>query len=88
MLQTMVLKYQKPEVHRFTAMDQAEDVILVTNKEQSAVTAHKFPAGCCRRLRDGVRVNGVPMREILPIRTYTELLFRLTQRLCRSQIRS
>ena len=28
MLQTMVLKYQKPEVHRFTAMDQEEDVIL------------------------------------------------------------
>ena len=75
MLQTMVLKYQKPEAHRFTAMDQAEDVILVTNKEQSAVTAHKFPAGCCRRLKGGVRVNGVPMREILPIRTYTELLF-------------
>ena len=75
MLQTMVLKYQKPEVHRFTAMDQAEDVILVTNKEQSAVTAHKFPTGCCRRLKGGVRVNGVPMREILPIRTYTELLF-------------
>ena len=75
MLQTMMLKYQKPEAHRFTAMDQAEDVILVTNKEQSAVTAHKFPAGCCRRLKGGVRVNGVPMREILPIRTYTELLF-------------
>ena len=75
MLQTMVLKYQKPEAHRFTAMDQAEDVILVTNKEQSAVTAHKFPAGCCRRLKGGVRVNGVPMREILSIRTYTELLF-------------
>ena len=54
MLQTMVLKYQKPEAHRFTAMDQA---------------------GCCRRLKGGVRVHGVPMREILPIRTYTELLF-------------
>ena len=42
MLQTMVLKYQKPEAHRFTAMDQAEDVILVTNKEQSAVTARRI----------------------------------------------
>ena len=75
MLQAMVLKYQKPEPHHFTAMDLAEDVILVTNNEQSAVVARKFSAGCCRRLKGGVRVNGVAMREIFPIRTYTELLF-------------
>lgn len=77
-LQTLVLKHQSFELHRFTAMDQVEDVILVTNKEQSTATARMFPAGCCRRLKGGVRVDGVPMREVLPIRTYTELLFPIT----------
>lgn len=74
-LQLMVLRCQKTEPHRFVGYQQEEDVILVTNREQSETTARQIPPGKCRRLKGGVRVNGMRIGDLLPIRTYQELLF-------------
>lgn len=73
-LQSILLQYQKTE-HRFCGFDLDEDVILVTSREQREVTARGIPAGRKTLLKGGVRVQGVRLGTLLPIRTYTELLF-------------
>lgn len=74
-LQQMILACEAPVHHRFDGYDYRGAVILVTNRNQREVTANQVSGGQRTLLHGGVRVQGVEVRELLPIRTYTELLF-------------
>ncbi len=74
-LQSMVLRYRELPRHTWCAYHQKEDVVLLTNREQREVTARRLPAGHTTMLKGGLRVSGVELGVILPIRTWTELLF-------------
>lgn len=76
-LQDLLLRYQRHKKHAFAGYQREETVILVTNREQREVTARQIPGGQMTMLRGGIRVSGVSLEELLPIRTYTELLFPL-----------
>ncbi|MDO4321542.1 MAG: HEAT repeat domain-containing protein [Lachnospiraceae bacterium] len=76
-LQAMVMKYEKRQPHRFTGYSAKKDMILVTNRCQREATARQLPGGRITMLAGGVRVKGAAVEDVLPIRTYSELLFPL-----------
>lgn len=80
MLQTMVLKYRKVKPHRFTGSCEKTDMLLVTNRCHREITARQIPEGRITMLAGGIRVNGAEIGKILPIRTYSELLFPIETR--------
>lgn len=77
MLQSLVMKYRKVRHHKFTGYRVSTDLILVTNRCQREVTARQIEKGKITLLAGGVRVKDARPKEILPIRTYSELLFPL-----------
>lgn len=74
-LQQMILACETPVPHKFDGYDYRGAVILVTNRNQREATANQISGGQRALLHGGVRTLGVEVRELLPIRTYTELLF-------------
>lgn len=76
-LQTMILKLEKPEKHVFTGYKPAPEVILMTNRNQRAVTKNQIRTGQVKELGQGLRIKGGDLKELLKIRTYSELLFPL-----------
>lgn len=83
MLQMLVMKYKKRQQHRFSGQKSEEDLILVTNRCQREVTARQISQirqvkkENITLLAGGVRVRGVKPKDILNIRTYSEMLFPL-----------
>lgn len=77
MLQAMVLKYRKVRYHKFDFRCKEQDVILVTNRCQREVTARQIQTGNLTYLAGGIRVRGASVKELLTIRTWSELLFPL-----------
>ena len=76
-LQSMVLKYRKKARHKFTGYHEKPEMILVTNRCQREATARQIPGGRISMLAGGIRVKHVEVEEILPLRTWSELLFPL-----------
>lgn len=74
-LQAMVMKYQEKSRHKFTGYHETPEMILVTNRCQREATARQIQGGRTAMLAGGIRVKGVEIGEILPIRTWSELLF-------------
>ncbi|MCD7715823.1 MAG: HEAT repeat domain-containing protein [Lachnospiraceae bacterium] len=79
-LQTMVLRCRGIRHHRFAGGKEKEDVILLTNRCQRAATAEQVQKGKITMLAGGLRVDGASLKEVRPIRTYSELLFPLKTR--------
>lgn len=75
-LQNMIMKYRKVQ-HKFIGERTMEDVILVTNRCQREATARQLKTGKITLLAGGVRVREARLKELLPIRTYSEMLFPL-----------
>lgn len=77
MLQSMVLKYRKVRYHKFDLQVKDQDVILVTNRCQREATARQIQTGTVSYLAGGIRVRGARIKELLTIRTWSEMLFPL-----------
>lgn len=76
-LQKLILKNQSGRRHKFVGDQAVTDVILVTNRCQREATAQQIQTGKITMLAGGLRVREAKIKEILPIRTYSELLFPL-----------
>ena len=74
-LRDMILKYEKPKKHRFIAFHKPADIILTTNKHHKATVARQIPEDKITETAGGLRIQTKDLGNILPIRTYLELLF-------------
>ncbi len=77
LLSELILAKEKPSLHSFTGYDQMSDVILLTNRDHKAVTLEQIHYGKAREFNAGIVAKTDDLRELLAIRTYSELLFRL-----------
>lgn len=76
-LQDMVLRYESHKPHTFCGYKEKRELILVTNRCQREATARQIAGGRIAMLAGGIRVKNVAVEDVLPIRTYSELLFPL-----------
>lgn len=76
-LTEMMLRIEVPETHEFKGYKVLSDIILLTNREHQQVTLEQIHSGKAKVFNAGVVVRTDNLGEILKIRTYTELLFRL-----------
>lgn len=75
-LKTVLRKNEKEGKHKFTGYDNCMEIILLTNRGHRETTAAQIPdASGLRMLAGGIRLHTRRLRKVLPIRTYTELLF-------------
>lgn len=74
-LQKMIIRRQKTKKHIFSGALDRYDIILTTNKFFREITARQVPEGKITLIPLGVKIRGVKLESILPIRTYRELLF-------------
>lgn len=77
MLQALILKYRKGSHHKFVGQRVNTELILVVNRAQREATARQIKRGTVKLLAGGVRVKDGRVKDILPIRTWSELLFPL-----------
>lgn len=78
-LTEMLLDMEKPSTHKFVGYNEQSEMILLTNREHQEVTMNQIHKGSCEKLNVGVNVNTSNLKEILEIRTYSDLLFRLPE---------
>ncbi len=75
-LKTLLRKTEKKGKHKFNAYDRRFQVILLTNREHREATLAQVPdAENVKMLAGGLRFTTEKLADILPIRTYSELLF-------------
>lgn len=77
-LTNLLLDMEKPDMHEFIGYEEVSDLILLTNREHKAVTLNQIHNGKAQEFGAGVVVRTKDLNEILSIRTYSDLLFRLT----------
>lgn len=77
-LTSMLLAIEKPCMHLFTGYEETSDLILLTNRNHKNITLEQIHEGKAKEFNAGVIVRTNNLREILDIRTYSDLLFRLT----------
>lgn len=76
-LNQMILMVEKPKTHKFIGYDKTSDVVLITNRNHKMVTLKQIQEGKTKEMSAGVHVRTSHLRELLSIRTYSELLFML-----------
>ncbi|MGL4737084.1 MAG: TRM11 family SAM-dependent methyltransferase [Cellulosilyticaceae bacterium] len=76
-LTSMLLSQEQPKMHTFNGYDVLSDVILLTNREHQDVTKEQITDGLSKTFNAGVLVRTQNMRELMQIRTYTDILFKL-----------
>ena len=76
-LTELIVAAEKPEGHEFCGYNEMSDLILLTNRDYQQVTAEQISHGKAKVFGAGVIVRTDDLSEILAIRTYTDLLFRL-----------
>ncbi len=74
-LQEMVLHCRGVRQHRFAPDKAKENVILMTNRRFRELTASQVQKGKITMLAGGLRVDGALLKEIMQIRTFSEILF-------------
>lgn len=74
-LNALIYQYEKKSSHPFTGLSKPADVILTTHRDYREYTAQKIATGEVILLKAGVKVLGADLKELLPIRTFRELLF-------------
>lgn len=76
-LTNMILDIEGIKKHKFIGYDELSDLILLTNRDHREVTLNEIHNGQAKVFNAGVLVRTRDLREILAIRTYSEMLFRL-----------
>lgn len=76
-LTEMLLTVEKPRMHKFTGFNVLSDLVLLTNRDYREVTLDQITNGKAKVFNAGIIVRTKDLNEILGIRTYTEMLFRL-----------
>lgn len=76
-LENMLLKLERPGKHVFTGYKPAPEVILVTNRNQREATKSQILEGQITELGQGLKIKNGNLKELMKLRTYTELLFPL-----------
>ena len=75
-LRRMVFRYESPKAHSFCGLGIETDVILLTNRNHREATREQLPeTEDLKMLAGGLRFRTNQLDQILPIRTYSELLF-------------
>lgn len=74
-LSNMLLTMEQPKTHKFTGYHEKSDIILLTNRNNKVVTASQIKNGKTKEFNAGVLVKTNDLKELLEIRTYSELLF-------------
>ena len=77
LLTRMILDIEGTNTHKFMGYNELSDLILLTNRDHQEVTAQKINEGIKKVFNAGVMVRTNNLNEILKIRTYSELLFRI-----------
>ncbi len=78
-LTEMLIESEKPAMHRFTGYKEESDIILLTNRDHSKVTLDQVHNSRAKTFGAGIIIRTKDLGEIIPIRTYSELLFRLNE---------
>lgn len=76
-LTRMVLAQDQPKMHTFNGYDVLSDVILLTNREHQDVTKEQIVDGISKVFNAGVLVRTQNIRQLMQIRTFTDILFKL-----------
>lgn len=74
-LQSMMLRYEKPKKHQFCGYKKKKELLLLTNRCQREATARQLSGARIKMLAGGLCVKGLAVDAVLPLRTYSELLF-------------
>ncbi len=77
LLTNMILDIEGTKKHTFTGYDVLSDLILLTNRDHKEITLEQIKNGKAKTFNAGVVVRTKDLEEILSIRTYSEILFRL-----------
>ena len=77
LLTNMILDIEGTKGHRFIGYNELSDLILLTNRDHQEITANQITQGIKKVFNAGVMVRTKDLGEVLKIRTYSELLFRL-----------
>lgn len=78
-LTNMILDIEGVKKHAFTGYNIESDIILLTNRDHKEVTLQQITKGQAKTFNAGVAVRTQELKEILKIRTYSELLFRIRE---------
>lgn len=73
-LQKLILKYEKPCKHSFKNSEKEYEIILITNREQREATREQIE-GKSALIGAGVKVKTSDVKQLMCIRTFTEMLF-------------
>ena len=76
-LTNMILDIEGIKKHEFIGYNELSDLILLTNRDHREITLQAISNGQAKVFNAGVIVRTRDLREILNIRTYSEMLFRL-----------
>lgn len=76
-LTEMVITLEKPNTHTFSGYHELSDLILLTNRDHQKVTLDQIKKGKAKEFGAGVIVRTNDLHEIMNIRTYSDILFRL-----------
>ena len=79
-IDTLLMDEEAPGGHTFTAAESRPEVILMTNRQNREVTARQL-RGRVSLLAGGVRVTGESIASLLRVRTWSEMLFVMPERL-------
>ena len=74
-LRDLIWKINSPSNHHFRLPGRKVDVILLTSRALRDLTIRQVKASSVRGLGAGARFHGADLKQVLDIRTYTELLF-------------
>lgn len=77
LLTNMILDIEGASKHTFNGYHVFSDLILLTNRDHREVTLNEIKNGRAKTFNAGVVVRTRDLEEILRIRTYSEMLFRL-----------
>ncbi|MBP3887009.1 MAG: methyltransferase [Cellulosilyticum sp.] len=77
LLTNMILDIEGAKKHTFTGYDILSDLILLTNRDHKEITLDEIKNGKARTFNAGVVIRTRDLEEILSVRTYSEILFRL-----------
>ena len=75
-LSNLIVTMEGVKSHRFTGISKPADIILLTNRNHISTTLEQLPEGVrAKAFNAGVQAKVNSLEQVLPIRTYIELLF-------------
>ena len=77
LLTNMILDIEGIHKHTFDGYNVLSDIVLLTNRDHKEVTLSEIKNGKAKTFNAGIVARTKDLREILSIRTYSEMLFRL-----------